>query len=407
MRILLVSSYLPYPLHDGGRVRLYNIMKELSKHHKITLVCEKRSYQTEEDIAEVEKFCEQVVTVNRKKQWSLKNIMKTGISSSPFLLTGHTLPAMKEKLVRILREKQFDVIHIETFYVMQNLPKTYLPTILVEHNIEYQVYMRYTKTAPLAIRPLLLADIWKMRRWEESFWRQATKVVAVSEPDKKIIEQVVPAIVAPNGVDLKQFPFGKKIKQKEQRILFMGDFKWIQNQLAAEWIVREIWPEILQQLTRKKYEQQVKLWIVGKHIPERLKLLGDKTIFFDEHAPDDTAKIYQSAAVLLAPLKVGGGTSYKILESMSSGLPVVTTELGVKGLGAKNKKEALVGETTESLAEHVVTVLTNEKVREHITKNAHSLIEKEYTWESITKKLENVYNTVYLAEKEKLKRLEV
>src|ERR1051326_5282452 len=143
MRILLVSSYLPYPLYSGGHVRLYNLIKELSLKHTITLVCEIRGYQTQEDMKEVKKFCEQIITVPRKKQWSIHNVFKTGISRYPFLLTGHTLPEMKKEIVKLLNEKHFDVIHVETFYVFQNLPKTYLPIVLAEHNIEYLVYQRY------------------------------------------------------------------------------------------------------------------------------------------------------------------------------------------------------------------------------------------------------------------------
>src|SRR5690348_6846315 len=123
MRILIVSSYLPFPLDSGGHVRLYNIIKELSKRHKITLICEKRPYQTQQDIEEVKKFCEAVYTVPRKKQWSFENIGKSGFSTHPFLVTGHTLMQMKKKIVEILAEKRFDVIHVETFYVYQNLPK--------------------------------------------------------------------------------------------------------------------------------------------------------------------------------------------------------------------------------------------------------------------------------------------
>ena len=89
MNILMVSSYLPFPLLSGGNIRLYNLLKLLSRKHKITLICEKRPNQTEADVREVEKICEKVITVKRNKQWSVKNIVKTGFSLSPFIITGH------------------------------------------------------------------------------------------------------------------------------------------------------------------------------------------------------------------------------------------------------------------------------------------------------------------------------
>ena len=206
MRILIVSSFLPFPLDSGGHVRLYNIIKQLSSKHKITLVCEIRSHQSEEDIKEMKKLCENVITVPRKKQWSIENIAKTATSAYPFLLIGHTLPEMKQEIVKQLNNTRFDVIHIETMYVFQNLPKTYLPTVLVEHNIEYMVYEKFAQKAPIYLRPFLMADILKIKKWEENFWKKATKLVAVSEEEKNLMQRT-DTVVVPNGVDIKSFPF--------------------------------------------------------------------------------------------------------------------------------------------------------------------------------------------------------
>jgi glycosyltransferase involved in cell wall biosynthesis len=179
-----------------------------------------------------------------------------------------------------------------------------------------------------------------------------------------------------------------KIDKKEKRILFIGNFKWIQNIKAADFILKEIWPKI-------KTEEKIKLWIVGKNIPDYLKELGnDSSIIFDENAPEDTEKIYQKSDILLAPITVGGGTSYKILEAMASGVAVVTTKLGVEGLEAKDKKHALVGESGEQLAKNVFELLEKSDLRKKITENAREFIEENYSWEKIGKQLENVYKSV-------------
>src|SRR5664279_744412 len=129
MKILVISSYLPFPLFSGGQVRLYNLIKELSAKHEITLICERRPNQTSDDIAEVEKICKKVITVSRRKQWSFKNIVKSGISSHSFLVTGHTVDAMKKKITEELEQTAYDRIHVETFYVFQNIPITAVPIV--------------------------------------------------------------------------------------------------------------------------------------------------------------------------------------------------------------------------------------------------------------------------------------
>ncbi len=130
MKILIVSSYLPFPLFSGGQIRLYNLIKNLSEKHSITLVCEKRETQTQKDIDELSDICERVYTTERKKQWTGANILKTGISLDPFLVTGHKSSEMKKIISKLIKEEKFDLIHVETFYVMQNLPKTTLPIVL-------------------------------------------------------------------------------------------------------------------------------------------------------------------------------------------------------------------------------------------------------------------------------------
>ncbi|HSX40252.1 MAG TPA: glycosyltransferase family 4 protein [Candidatus Saccharimonadales bacterium] len=385
MKILIVSSYLPYPLYSGGHIRLFNIIKRLSKKHEITLVCEKRDYQTAEDRQEVEKICKRVITVSRKKQWSLKNILKSASSLHSFLITGHTSTEMKEKIVELLGETQFDLIHVETSYVMQNVPKTFLPIVLVEHNVEYLVYKRFAEKSGVYLRPLLYADIVKLAKEEKAFWKRATKLVAVSEREKEIMHADG---VVPNGVDTQKFKVKSlklKVEKKEKRILFIGDFKWIQNRDSARFIIRDVWPKV------SKYEK-IKLWIVGRDIPDDMKSLGDKNIIFDENA-SDTAQIFQKAFALLSPIRVGGGTSYKILEAMASGVPVITTDLGIEGLEVSDKKDILVADTAEEFARSLENLLKDKTLYETVAKNAREIVEKEYNWDTIVEKLEGVYDS--------------
>ena len=257
-------------------MRLYNLIRELSDRHEITLICEKRPHQTEEDVKAVEKICKKVVTVERRKQWSLKNIAKATLSPHSFLVTGHTHPLMQKKIREELENNLFDLIHVETFYVMQNLPRVILersdripsgdptsrssslqddiPIVLVEHNIEYQVYKKFVDRAPAPLRPLLSLDIAKIRREEEECWKQSTSLVAVSEEDRKVMEAAgFDAKIVANGVDVEKFSLKSGIRNQEsgiRKILFIGDFKWIQNQDSVKFIIQDIFPKINEQLDR-------------------------------------------------------------------------------------------------------------------------------------------------------------
>lgn len=398
MNILLVSSYLPYPLFSGGHIRLYNLIKELSDKHKITLICEKRDYQGDIEINELKKFCKKVITTPRKKQWSLKNIVKTGLSTLPFLVIGHTSSEMRKEIQRELNEVQFDLIHVETSYVMQNIPTTQIPVVLVEHNVEYLVYKRFADKAPLFLRPFLNIDVLKLKYWEESMWTKATKLIAVSEIEKEIMNKIrKDVIVVSNGVDVNKFKVqGSKLKvdASERRILFIGEFKWVQNRDAIEWIIREIWPKLREEFIPAMNDHGLKLWVVGRSIPDSIRrLTGDKHVIFDDQAPKETEEIFKRADLLLAPIRVGGGTSFKVLESMASGVPVITTALG-NAIGAKEDLEIVIAKNAEDFVMQIKKILENKEFYETISNNARKLVEQKFNWKKITQDLNSVYESV-------------
>ncbi|MBF8249954.1 MAG: hypothetical protein HW400_555 [Candidatus Levybacteria bacterium] len=377
---------------------MYNLIKELSIKHKITLICEKRDYQGDAEILELKKFCKKVITVPRKKQWSVKNILKTGLSTSPFLINGHTSMEMKKEINRELNESQFDLLHAETSYVMQNIPPTEIPIVLVEHNVEYLVYKRFADKAPLLLRPLLHLDVLKLKSWEEAVWRKATKLIAVSENEKKIMSEIrKDVLIVSNGVDINKFNVLKseiRNPKSEIRILFIGEFKWMQNRDAIEWIIKEIWPKLMAEFIPSMTDKGIKLWVVGKSIPDSIKkMTGDKNVLFDEQAPKETERIYQKADLLLAPIRVGGGTSFKILEAMASGVPVVTTNLG-NAIEAKENVEIVIAGEAQDFVVKIKKLLEDKEFYETISQNGRKLIEEKFNWQKIAEDLNSVYESV-------------
>ncbi|MBI3985203.1 MAG: glycosyltransferase family 4 protein [Candidatus Levybacteria bacterium] len=391
MKILIISSYLPFPLHSGGHIRLYNLIKNLSKDNEITLICERRDFQTDEDVKEVEKICKKVVTVKRKKQWSIENILKTGFSTNPFLITGHTSEEMQTAIKDEMVRETFDLIHVETFYVFQNLPKVTIPVVLVEHNVEYLVYKRYASLLNPLVKPLLLIDVAKIKQKEEQAWNKATKLVAVSNIEKKIMKRENVSVI-PNGVDTEKFKFRDFMAiPQEKRVLFIGDFKWLQNRDSLEFILKEIWPKVIDKFSQLNKDFNLKLWVVGRNLPDSLKELGLSSVTFDSNNKEETWEIFRKSFILLAPFRAAGGTSYKILEAMSSGVGIVTTNLGIEGLEAKNQTHVLAAETADELANCVVDLALDPSLYRKLTINSRKFVEQNYDWKIISDKLNKIY----------------
>lgn len=391
MKILMISSYLPFPLFSGGHIRLYNLIKNLSKENEITLICEKRDFQTDKDTEEVKKICKKVVTVPRRKQWSLQNILKTGFSSNPFLITGHTSEEMKAAIRDEMVRETFDLIHVETFYVFQNLPKVTIPVVLVEHNVEYLVYKRYADLLNPLVKPFLLIDIMKIKQKEEEAWDKANKLIAVSNIEKKIMQREHVAVI-PNGVDTERFKFRDFLAiPKEKKVLFIGDFKWLQNRDSLEFILKEIWPRVISKYSQLNKELDLKLWVVGRNLPDSFKEYNLPNVEFDTNNKDETWNIFKNSFILLAPFRAAGGTSYKVLEAMSTGVGIVTTSLGIEGLEAKNTVHVLAAQTADELANCVVDLSLDSSLYRKLTINSRKFVEQNYDWKIISDKLNKIY----------------
>lgn len=394
----MITPYLPYPPSSGGQIRSYNLIKQLYKKHDITLFCYIRDDSEREYIPELEKYCKKVKVFKRRKAWALINILLAGITPYPFLVAIYLSPTLRREIAEELGREKYDLIHSETFYVMPNIPKTDVPMFLVEQTIEYLVYQRYVEMFPwygFFLKPLLLVDVAKIKWWERYYWKKAKRLAAMSVEDKEVMLQLNPRLtidVIANGVDTQHFAKIKRQKPKNPIVLFIGQFKWLPNKDAAKFLVRQIWP-----LIREKYPK-AKLWIVGRNPTPDISSLEKLPGVSVDGGVEDIRDAYRRASVLLAPIRNGRGTKYKILEAMASKTPIVGTPLAVEGIDVKNGQDVLIGKTAQELAGQTIKILKDPKVGLDLASSAYRLIQNKYNWEIISSDLDRVYKEVALSE---------
>lgn len=397
MKVLMLTPYLPYPPSSGGQVRSYNLIKNLANHHQITLFSLIKHNEEKKYIKELKKYCYDVQVFKRSgKPWTLRNILKTIFGFYPFLVIRNLSSDEKEAITKELQERDYDLIHAETFYVMPHLPKTKTPIVLTDQTIEYQVYQHFVNNFWLwPLKPFLSFDVMKLKFWETNFWRKATKVIAVSESDKQKMKELV------NGLDVSVVPNGagedlmaiwpRKKKDNKIIILFQANFLWLQNTEAALFLVEKIFPLI------KKEIPQAVCRIVGQKAREKLGEIKQDGIEIIDLLTDDingVKKAYQEASIFLAPLSGPGGTRLKILGAMAAGVPVVTTTVGIEGIEAKNEIHVLVRNKPEDLAKAVIRLSKEEKTCQKITKAARLLIEEKYSYQALAQVLDKIYKEV-------------
>lgn len=391
MNILVVAAVLPYPLYSGGQIRMYNLLKRLSKKHRITLVSFIRS-DKERIFRKELGFCHAVHMVLRGRAWQPKYYLRALLGNYPFLLSTYDNALMRTLLAELIAKNTFDLIHMEPFYVLPSMPMHSLSTVVSEHNIEYDVYDGYVRRFPIPIlRPLLSWDVYKLKKWEHIAWKQATVLTAVSSHDADVIGSYLrkPVPVVANGVDLTSFPFVTRPKRRHLSVLFVGNFRWHPNRDAAARLLDHIWPEILLALP------QATLTVVGMDMPDtmrkRINALGGTAL---SGAPD-IAKVYASADVLIAPHAIAGGTKFKMLEAMATGLPIITSAQGMAGLDAVANEHYFEAKTTAEYVAQVVSLVRNPQKTTAVVRNARRLVEKQYNWDSIARTLETAWQSAY------------
>ena len=386
----MLTPYLPYPPTSGGQIRSYNLLVELSKEHEITLFSLIKHEKEREYIEKIRPFCKGIRVFKRaEKPWTIGNILRTGMSLFPFVVIRNFSSSEADAVKEILKQEQFDIIHAETFYIGPHIPKTKTPIVLVDQTIEYEVYNHYVKNYRFPIlKPILNIDVLKVKFWERYYWKRATRVVAVSEDDRRVMRALAPGLkvtVVPNGVGedlIKPVPL-----HFNQKILFIGNYDWLQNAEAARLLALEVFPRIKSELPHSEI-------IIAGQNTEKIKDLETKGVTLHDFAVNDiksVQKAFRTSGVLVAPLYGPGGTRLKILSAMAANLPVVTTRIGNQGIDAIPGESIIRGETSEELAQAAVKLLRNKKLYEGIAQNARSLVEKKYSYKAIAKRLTYVY----------------
>jgi len=388
MKILMLTPYLPFPLHSGGQIRSYNLLKKLSQKHQITLFSFIRSDQEKTHLKELKKFCHDVRVFKRRQAWDLRNVLISIFSPYPFLVSIYLSRTLRRVLKKELSTGQYDLIHAETFYVMPNLGTTEnIPILLVEQTIEYLVYQNFVENFKVFfLKPLLYFDVLKIKLWEKYFWKKATRLAAMSAPDKHIMQQTVKDVdVVANGIDIKYFAQTQIKPPKTPTVLFVGNFKWLPNKDAAVFLAKDIWPLIQTKLP------QAKLWIVGRNPTKEILKLAQMPNVTVTGDIKDIRTAFGQASVLLAPIRNGRGTKYKVLEAMASQVPVVTTQLGIEGVEAVNNQSVLVAEGAQALAQKTIQVLTNKSLAQKLAVKAKKLVYDKYNWQVISRQLDKIY----------------
>jgi sugar transferase (PEP-CTERM/EpsH1 system associated) len=386
MNILVLSPFFPYPLAQGGKIRIFNILKHLSRNHQVTLAC--LSGEDVADYGPLRDYCEEILVVPRRPAL-FADLARFLLGKEPFNFLKFSSGKMRAALEGLIGRKSFDLVQIE-FSMMWQYAGIFKgrPVVLDAHNIDSAVVGQLKETARNPLKKLLYArEEKRFRQREEKVWRECDICFAVSDNERDVIStyrsQPGSVWTIPNGVDLERFEFRPKAAH-ERRMLFIGGFEYQPNFDSAIFLLREILPLIRARVP------DAKLDIVGRQLHRIRAMAGAVKAELHEDVPD-VRPFFRKADLLVVPLRQGAGTRIKILEAMAAGLPVVTTTKGCEGIHVRHKEHLLIADSADTFASAVLAVLEDDRRRQSIAGNARRLVEERYSWEKIAGEMEKQY----------------
>ena len=109
---------------------------------------------------------------------------------------------------------------------------------------------------------------------------------------------------------------------------------------------------------------------------------------------EDVRPYYKRSAVFVVPIRMGGGVRLKILESLSMGLPVVSTTLGAEGAGLVDGKEILVADTEQDFAGAILRLIGDPALRKRLAASGRRVAEERFDWGKIAPRLLELYDEI-------------
>jgi glycosyltransferase involved in cell wall biosynthesis len=205
-----------------------------------------------------------------------------------------------------------------------------------------------------------------------------------SKPGKNA--HVSPVTVIPIAVDTKKLqPINRKIGSKN--IVTLGTLHYPPNADGIRWFFNEVFPLV------QKRVPAVTLTIIGKNPPQDFIELAERnpgTIQVTGYV-DDLAPHLEESALMVVPVRAGGGMRVRILEAFAYAMPVVTTTVGLEGIHGTPDHDVLVADTPSDFADRTSELLENVSLQEKLSTNGRELATNKYDWQAVLSAMRSIY----------------
>jgi glycosyltransferase involved in cell wall biosynthesis len=397
MKVAIISESPCYPPTAGNRIRTLNLMLPLAGRHDITFICRstgdaKESRQAREYLAD-QGITPVIVDDPPPRRSGLRFYARLAanlMSPVPYSVAAHNSRLVRETVRRHATENNVDLWQFEWLaYADALLPHPQFRKILVAHDVVSLLWQRHyqTTTNPLK-RWYIRRQCRKFERYEGKAMREASCVVTVSAEDAAVARKlygVHSVQVVENGVDNRSF--ADVAGTRDPRcLLYVGALETRPNLDAVALLLDRILPQVRAQVP------EARLLVVGRNPPTWLQQRIERLEGVELHANvPDVRPFLARSGVLAVPLRIAGGSRLKILEALSTGLPVVSTRVGAEGLELTPGRDLTVVESVDEMAAVLIAGLHHPESMQALARHGQRIVRERYDWHRLADKLECVW----------------
>ena len=384
MKIFVLLPRIPFPLEKGDKLRAFNQIKQLAKHNEIVLCALNDNPKVNEQDAfhALQPYCQSINFIKITKPQILLGLVRAFLKGLPMQCGYFYNRKAAKRIDALIAKHKPDMLFGQLLRVAEYIRYKDLPKTIDYQDIFSYGMKRRADIASFVTRPIYNMEYRRLSRYEAAIFEDFDVKTIISEPDKALFphERRNEILVIPNGVDHDYF--NPQEREKSYGLVFTGNMSYPPNVNAVEYLANEILPIVWKTLP------DVKLYIAGATPDPKVKKAASERIIVSGWL-DDIRDAYAQSRVFIAPMRIGTGLQNKLLEAMSMRLPSITSPLANASLGAKPDEEILIGNNAEEMAQHIITLLTDQEKAERLALAGYNFTNRVYDWDKATAIMEH------------------
>ncbi len=368
MKILQLCKKFPFPLRDGEAVAVTYLSQALHKlGTEITLLSMNTSkhYFHLDQLPDTFRHYSDIFTIDLDNQIRIKDAFYNLFSPESYHVSRFISDPFREKLIELLDSQHFDVVQLESLFLAPYIPvirkHSNAVVVMRAHNVEHEIWERVGRTTSFFLKRWYLNILArKLRKYEIKQLNNYDLLVAITDRDAQIFRKLgfqKRLITIPVGLQLAQYRPNYQSFEHALSMAFIGSLDWMPNQDGLKWFIEQCWPRINYKFPKLSF------YIAGRTAPAWVSKIDLENIFYSGEV-ENAAEFLLEHSVMVVPLLSGSGIRVKIIEGMALGRVIITTKVGLEGIGAEHKKEVLIANTPEEFVEAIQFCIENpQKIR--------------------------------------------